>query len=152
LLARSCAKFFPRVPPITSEDKLAVLLRTHTMNHPPSAPPRNNDDDDEDDDEQEDDQHSIGEERQAAAAAAAAAAARAEVEAMDGVARTRDATTVRAHAAIMGTNVHALDGGVGGGAGAAAGIVPNDDVQGFAVTDESGQLVQQRFVAFLSTL
>jgi hypothetical protein len=118
------------------------------MNHPPSAPPRNNDDDDDDDDEQEDDQHSIGEERQAAAAAAA----RAEVEAMDGVARTRDATTVRAHAAIMGTNVHALDGGVGGGAGAAAGIVPNDDVQGFAVTDESGQLVQQRFVAFLSTL
>jgi hypothetical protein len=118
------------------------------MNHPPpSAPPRNNDDDDDEDDNDDDDQQSMEEERQAAAAA------RAEVEAMDGVARTRDATTVRAHAAIMGTNVNALDGGGGGGAGAgAAGIVPNDDVQGFAVTDESGQLVQQRFVAFLSTL
>jgi hypothetical protein len=120
------------------------------MNHPPSSapPPRDNDDDEDDDDEQDDDdQQSIEEERQAAAAAA-----RAEVEAMDGVARTRDATTVRAHAAIMGTNVNALDGGGGAGAGGAAGIVPNDDVQGFAVTDESGQLVQQRFVAFLSTL
>lgn len=120
------------------------------MNHPPSAPPRNNDDDDDGNDDDDDDQQSIEEERQAAAATAAA---RAEVEAMEGVARTRDATTVRAHAAIMGTNGNALDGGGGGGAGAgAAGIVPNDDVQGFAVTDESGQLVQQRFVAFLSTL
>lgn len=64
------------------------------------------------------------------------AEAQAEVAAMDGTARNNNNANRAAQEAVMG--VVANDGA--GGA------------EGFEVTDESGRLVQQRFVTFLGTL
>lgn len=101
------------------------------QNNPNNTRPMVEEDDDEYDSDDDDDR-SLPRDTTTTHEAAVAAA---EVEAMDGTGRTNN-NAQRAQAAVMGVNP----------------TDDADDVQGFAVTDESGRLVQQRFYTFLSTL